>query len=539
MNKTILYVFCSLCLYPCLSLGQTLSPRLSTNWADYLHIPKARDFDITPFTNTIKNYGNGILELYTPPIGNQGDQGSCTGWAFGYGCASIQAYNAYQDWNWAMRSPAFLFNHKQDSCAGANSIEILELLRDTGVCSYYLMPYDENDCVTLPDSIQYADAILNRSMRLSVSLTDVLEYKEYLEIGHPIGIVTNYARDLKRVWNTPALNGRWDSIAILTTDSAHAMCVVGYNDSIEAFKLMNSWGTEKGDSGFVWISYNLVQTGIFSEAYVFRADATGFVPLIEGPDYLCDTTYYSVRNVPEGAACTWTVTKPSGNHAQYSISGQGTSTICVTRDTPEHPIIMDTGDAVSSFDIDIPYPPITGSVQVTVSAGGASYSANKTIRDPRGATPEVSISDTSYIWLLRTNRTFSITNCTQEPDSVFEWTVKRNSQIIPYAGSIGKTFTYRPTATGNYTITVTNRQKECGKESTSMDFYVSRAYIHPFNNASYTLELWSPVYGRMRVKNVQNADEQIDTTGLPQGIYILLLKDKNGEIVEQKKIMIQ
>ncbi len=494
-----------------------------------------------PLTNTIAlNRGDSIIELATPPVGNQGIQGACNAWAMGYGCGSIHAYNVYQDWNWAMRSPAFLFNLNDSNCIN-NYSEIHKIglaIRDYGICSYYLMPYDENDCFTTPDSIQLADAALNKMeyTRLNSEI-DINEYKQVLRVGYPIAIGTRYLRDLQRVWAVDSLNGYWRDIQDTSTIEGHAMCVVGYNDSIGAFKLMNSWDSIKGDHGFVWVSYNLVQNGIFSRAYVFEQGTTGFVPLIEGPDYLCDTTYYSVRNVPEGAACTWTVTKPSGNHAQYSISGQGTPTICVTRDTPEHPIIMDTGDAVSSFDIDIPYSPITGSVQVTVSAGGAAYSANKTIRDPRGATPEVSISDTSYIWLLRTNRTFSITNCTQEPDSVFEWTVKRNSQIIPYAGSIGKTFTYRPTATGDYTITVTNRQKECGKESTSMDFYVSRAYIPPFNNASYTLELWSPVYGRMRVKNVQNADEQIDTTGLPQGIYILLLKDKNGEIVEQTKIM--
>ena len=92
MNKTTIYVLGSIfSLIPCLMHGQTLSPRLDINRADYLQIPKARDADITPFTNTIKIYDNGILELYTPPIGNQGEQGSCSGWAFGYGCASIQA----------------------------------------------------------------------------------------------------------------------------------------------------------------------------------------------------------------------------------------------------------------------------------------------------------------------------------------------------------------------------------------------------------------------------------------------------------------
>ena len=542
MNKTIIYVLGSLCsLIPCLMLGQTLSPRLDINRVYYLQIPKARDSDITPFINTIKTYDDGVLELYTPPIGDQGSQGSCTGWAFGYGCASIQAYNKYQDMNWARRSPSFLFNHKQVSCEGANTIEILNLLRDTGVCSYYLMPYDEGDCVTLPDSIQYTDAMLNKSTRLSVSLIDVSEYKEYLEIGHPIGVVTNYARDLKRVWNTTSLNGKWDSIVISTTDSAHAMCMVGYNDSIEAFKLMNSWDSIKGDHGFIWIGYNLVQAGIFSEAYVFESSGNGFVPIIEGPDYICDTTCFSVKNVPEGATYSWTYTKPDQYFGNHTMHGQGTSAICLTLDSPPTPMSLSMGETYSSTGIIIPPQPIMpGAIEVVVSYGETSYTISKTIRKPKGSTPMVSVSDTAHVWPRGTNRTFSVTNCTHEPDSVFEWTVTRNAQIIPNAGTIGKTFTYRPTSTGVYTITVTNKQKECGDESTSKEFNVLRPFLQSpnMNNGIYTYELWHPIYGLIRSQETHGIDSPADIEGLTSGAYIIIYKDYSGEIVEQKKIMV-
>lgn len=337
MNQKSLLLFIGFVLCSLFSYGQRLSPRMVINYKIREQMPRADINDITPFTNTLKyNYGDSIVELLTPPIGNQGDQGSCTGWAFGYGCASIQAYNAYQDWNWARRSPSFLFNQKNINCATAHSDSITRLMYTHGVCSYILMPYDENDCSTMPDSIQYMDASLNKSLRSYITdSSDVSEYKQFLKIGHPIGVVTNYAKDLKRVWNTTSLNGKWDAIVISTTDSAHAMCMVGYNDSIEAFKLMNSWGTEKGDSGFVWISYNLVQNGVFSEAYVFDSRGTGFVPIIEGPDYLCDTTCFSVENVPEGATCTWTVTPPRNDANRYSTTqSQGSQSICVERIYP-------------------------------------------------------------------------------------------------------------------------------------------------------------------------------------------------------------
>ena len=89
-------------------LKQMLKREIIQNYKEREQMPRADINDITPFPNTLKyNYGDSIVELYTPPIGDQGSQGSCMGWAFGYGCVSIQAYNAYQDWNWARRSPAF------------------------------------------------------------------------------------------------------------------------------------------------------------------------------------------------------------------------------------------------------------------------------------------------------------------------------------------------------------------------------------------------------------------------------------------------
>ena len=35
----------------------------------------------------------------------------------------------------------------------------------------------------------------------------------------------------------------------------HAMLVVGYDDDMNAFKVVNSWGKEWGNDGFVWIDY--------------------------------------------------------------------------------------------------------------------------------------------------------------------------------------------------------------------------------------------------------------------------------------------
>lgn len=523
----------------------SLTKDLCTPRSVYLSLPRVNPDEIDSLRNTIKfNYGDSIVELLSPPIMNQGDQESCAGWAFGYGCASIQAYNKHQDWNWARRSPSFLYNQAHDgiTCGVANVDSILRMLSHQGVCSYYLMPYDATDCNTQPDSIQRADAILNKSLRLPLSdTTDVLEYKQLLRMGHPIGVLTKYATDLQTLCSTPSAHGLWTSISNTDTTKSHTMCIVGYDDHQHLFKAMNSWGTNSGDSGYVWISYNLVQNGILKEAYVFDSRGNGFVPIIEGPDYICDTTCFSVKNVPEGATYSWTYTKPDQYFGNHTMHGQGTSAICLTLDSPPTPMSLSMGETYSSTGIIIPPQPIMpGAIEVVVSYGETSYTISKTIRKPKGSTPMVSVSDTAHVWPRGTNRTFSVTNCTHEPDSVFEWTVTRNAQIIPNAGTIGKTFTYRPTSTGVYTITVTNKQKECGDESTSKEFNVLRPFLQSpnMNNGIYTYELWHSIYGLLRTQNIQSADEQIDTSGLPQGLYIIITKE-NGQPIKQTKIMIQ
>jgi hypothetical protein len=51
----------------------------------------------------------------------------------------------------------------------------------------------------------------------------------------------------------------------------HAMCVIGYDDTKfgGAFEVMNSYGSEFGDKGFVWISYKDFKETV-QEAYVMK-----------------------------------------------------------------------------------------------------------------------------------------------------------------------------------------------------------------------------------------------------------------------------
>ena len=36
----------------------------------------------------------------------------------------------------------------------------------------------------------------------------------------------------------------------------HAMLIVGYDNTLQAFKVVNSWGSAWGNEGYCWISFN-------------------------------------------------------------------------------------------------------------------------------------------------------------------------------------------------------------------------------------------------------------------------------------------
>jgi len=575
MKQKSLLLLIGFLLYSLVSYGQRLSPRMDISRTAREQMLRADINDFTPFTNTIKyNHGDSILELFTPPIGNQGIQGSCAAWAFGYGCASIQAYESYQDWNWARRSPAYLFNMRNIDCSAAHTDTIARLLYTYGACSYFLMPYNQNDCETQPNPTQHADAALNKSLKsVLTDSSDVSEYKQFLQIGHPIGVYTNYGQDLKRIWNDGSLDGHWESVTNFNTDSAHALCIVGYDDHQHLFKAMNSWDSIKGDHGFVWVSYDLVQDGVFECAYVFDSRGNGFVPIIEGSSYFCSSEEcYQLTNTPSGCTYTWSINSNVYPNDVIS-SGQGTTNVCISQQGLSPRSGNDTDENINQELPRLNFPRSVLSVNIT-DQNNHTYSTSKSIYDP-SPKPTVSASNTATNWTAGTTRTFTITNCNSVSYTNLQWVIQKTVTALGGNSTIytdttyGTYMTYTPTwVTGALSITIditaTNLARHCEDNYVHLSYNVIRKHLlNAIDNGSlldvtisdeettsllkqttsneknlYTLELWHPIYGQMRKQPAYSTNEQININGLPQGTYILLLK-KDYEIIAQTKVIIQ
>ncbi|MBC6995032.1 C1 family peptidase [Neolewinella lacunae] len=235
----------------------------------------------------------GVFSLDMPPIGNQGREGSCVAWALGYGIMSYEMkkrsglgyyFLGTKDLNpMQIGSPEYLFNRVNVNNADCSNGSwfvgtperrgALDLLRYEGIAPLIMEPYsDQNGCGTVDNYKMPVNplAAANRIDQYAL-ITDLSErnLKILLNQGYPILIGANLTDAFMEgrrgyVWNGGAgkTNGQ---------HANHAMVIMGYDDSKRAFKLQNSWGTEWGDDGYGWISYDHVPRAVF-EAYVVYAD---------------------------------------------------------------------------------------------------------------------------------------------------------------------------------------------------------------------------------------------------------------------------
>jgi len=173
--------------------------------SDYAQLPKADWGVISNYGNpgaiinntpppsgtTVYGTGNGQLMLVTPPVGDQGSEGSCVGWAVGYSAMSILTYSKFCSWSTSSeRSPNYIYNQiKLKGCEyGSITTDALILVKNQGDCSLNLMPYIDGDCTTQPNATQMADAKQNKAInwtRLNNN-SDVNEIKQGLNLGLPI-----------------------------------------------------------------------------------------------------------------------------------------------------------------------------------------------------------------------------------------------------------------------------------------------------------------------------------------------------------------
>jgi hypothetical protein len=210
-----------------------------------------------------------VVTLPMPPIGNQKQQGSCTSWATAYAVNSyfkhLREFTNYQ-YDKCLLSPSYVYNQiVNGTCTGTSYPENFNVMIKKGCCSLEDLSYDDQTCFVrnTPDIDQKAS--LNKLLKFElVNKTDITNLKALLYSGFPIMIAVEVDASFDNLQSPYIWKQKSGSVR-----GGHAIVVMGYDDTKNAFKVQNSWGENWKDNGFLWIDYDFFPTAVIgNECYI-------------------------------------------------------------------------------------------------------------------------------------------------------------------------------------------------------------------------------------------------------------------------------
>ncbi|OAV43169.1 hypothetical protein A3850_001060 [Lewinella sp. 4G2] len=208
------------------------------------------------------------LRPFTPLPQDQGPINSCVGWAMGYGALTTQW--AYQQGITDKRkitdqafSALYIYGSiRMGGCQGGASLRgAATFLENSGDCRSSVFDYPYHDCerepseelqqASLENSIKGFAAIFNKDSRVREKF---LKIKRSIAEGKPVVTGIDLRESIKTLDRSNALYAP-QAEGDPELDMSHAVCVIGYNDSLSLFEIMNSWGSDFGDGGYFYMSY--------------------------------------------------------------------------------------------------------------------------------------------------------------------------------------------------------------------------------------------------------------------------------------------
>jgi hypothetical protein len=219
------------------------------------------------------------LSARFPTPGDQGDQGSCVGWAVGYAARSYYAVTREgraRNQIGEIPSPAYIYGAIKppgDCDTGSLITRALDLLSRDGAVSLARYPYNDRMCPA-PSRAPSPQFRIANWRAINVGVID--DVKGALAKGHPVVIGSLITKEFIRLRGDVVWRGGGDRIP-----GGHAMTLVGYDERRQAFKVINSWGVRWGDGGFGWIGYEAYRM-FTRQAYVMDV-AAGPPPFSPAP----------------------------------------------------------------------------------------------------------------------------------------------------------------------------------------------------------------------------------------------------------------
>ena len=218
-------------------------------------------------------------EKYCPPVGNQGQYGTCVAWATSYGLKTT--LNMIDGtWNTANKnstnyqcSPVDLWhcmrsNYKSEvsaMCKGSCCATAFKTMQKKGVATLNDVPFNNqkmscdgvsgqglsSNKITTYRTVAYSADMSFNGHAYGMTVSNI---KAHLEKG-PLVIGARLG-DKFMSWNssTPITS---DTKDYLGQHAYHTMLLIGFDDAQKAFRIQNSWGqNDWGDNGMIWVGYD-------------------------------------------------------------------------------------------------------------------------------------------------------------------------------------------------------------------------------------------------------------------------------------------
>ncbi len=244
--------------------SQEYSTGLNFNDKKYESVPKKAPLTRSLYTNIPSNFS---LKKYTPTPKSQGQHGTCVGWSTAYaGMTILESVHKNRTDKETITSntfsPGFVYKQIKNSSdtycqLGSSIADALNIMKTKGVCKYTDMTEVNCPAFISPSVFSKAAKYKIKDYAKIFGMFDSKNYKitavkKSISQNNPVIIGMNTPKSFYTA------KGEWNPTESSSlTYSGHAMCIIGYDDTKfgGAFEIMNSWGTQWGNNGYIWISY--------------------------------------------------------------------------------------------------------------------------------------------------------------------------------------------------------------------------------------------------------------------------------------------
>jgi C1A family cysteine protease len=209
-------------------------------------------------------------------VGNQGETGSCVGWASTDGVMRFHLVAAARLARKERLSPRFTWMASKETDeftsrpgtfveeAGTSLKAAMDICRKYGVVLESMLPFDIQTLMyTGDENTLYASAAQRKAAAYFNLAKNLQQWRTWLATSGPIMAGVN----VDATWDgADETHGLLDTFQPDTVRGGHAICVVGYRKD-GRFIIRNSWGTSWGDKGFGYASETYIKGAFFPESY--------------------------------------------------------------------------------------------------------------------------------------------------------------------------------------------------------------------------------------------------------------------------------